>query len=132
MTGAACSHPSCPVWSWFGGACQTDPDFGGPSPGSATLVYKGGPPHGTRTSTRIGPQLMSTAPELPDPSLPATPTAWPEADESVIALGEALRRAAPRLRRYASRRLGDQHEAEEVVQEALLRACQHAGGFATE
>lgn len=45
---------------------------------------------------------------------------------------EALRRAMPRLRRYASRRLLDQHEAEEVVQEALLRAFQHREQLATE
>src|SRR3954470_7966869 len=71
---------------------------------------------------------MSTAPELPDPSLPP---AWQRTDE-IVFLEEALRNAAPRLRRYATRRLGDAHEAEEVVQEALLRACQHSGGFATE
>src|SRR3954469_10694330 len=71
---------------------------------------------------------MSTAPELPDPSLPP---AWQKAEE-VVFLEEALRNAAPRLRRYAARRLGDAHEAEEVVQEALLRACQHTAGFATE
>src|SRR3954454_20680382 len=71
---------------------------------------------------------MSTAPELPDPSLPP---AWQRAEE-VVFLEEALRNAAPRLRRYAARRLGDAHEAEEVVQEALLRACQHTAGFATE
>jgi RNA polymerase sigma-70 factor (ECF subfamily) len=69
---------------------------------------------------------MSTAPELPDPALPA---AWPQ---PVIELEEALRHAAPRLRRYATRRLGDAHEAEEIVQEALLRACQHEPGFATD
>ena len=45
---------------------------------------------------------------------------------------DALRRAMPRLRRYACRRLLDQHEAEEVVQEALLRAFQHREQLATE
>src|SRR3954469_16804162 len=82
---------------------------------------------------------MSTAPDLPDPLL-----AWPEraagvpeslpgaVAQPVIGLEEALRRAAPRLRRYATRRLRDAHEAEEIVQEALLRACQHRSGFATE
>lgn len=45
---------------------------------------------------------------------------------------DALRRAMPRLRRYASRRLLDQHEAEEVVQEALLRAFQHREQLATD
>ncbi|MFL6238391.1 MAG: RNA polymerase sigma factor [Actinomycetes bacterium] len=73
---------------------------------------------------------MSTAPELPDPGLAP---AWADGSEAdVISLEDALRRAAPRLRRYATRRLNDSHEAEEVVQEALLRACQHTGGFATE
>ena len=38
----------------------------------------------------------------------------------------------PRLKRYAVRRLGDEHGAEEVVQEALLRAFQHQHLFATE
>jgi RNA polymerase sigma-70 factor (ECF subfamily) len=36
------------------------------------------------------------------------------------------------LLRYATRRLNNRHEAEEVVQETLLRACQHEPGFATE
>src|SRR3954453_702471 len=71
---------------------------------------------------------MSTAPELPDPSLPL---AWQRTEE-VVFLEEALRNAAPRLRRYAARRLGDAHEAEEVVQEALLRACQLPCGFASD
>jgi RNA polymerase sigma factor (sigma-70 family) len=38
----------------------------------------------------------------------------------------------PRLHRYATRRLGDAHEAEELVQEALLRAYSHRDKFATE
>ncbi|MDX6287749.1 MAG: hypothetical protein QOG53_3234 [Frankiales bacterium] len=80
---------------------------------------------------------MSTAPDLPDPSTAGLPSSEaylrPLADgEDTVAFDEALRKAAPRLRRYAARRLGDLHEAEEVVQETLLRACQHAAGFATE
>jgi RNA polymerase sigma-70 factor (ECF subfamily) len=43
-----------------------------------------------------------------------------------------LAAVTPRLLRYAARRLGNPHEAEEVVQEALLRACQHTPGFPTE
>ncbi|MDX6225137.1 MAG: polymerase sigma-70 factor, subfamily [Frankiales bacterium] len=43
----------------------------------------------------------------------------------------ALAEAGPRLQRYATRRLGSSHEAEEVVQEALLRAYQHRSSFAT-
>ena len=42
----------------------------------------------------------------------------------------ALARLRPRLQRYAARRLGDLHEAEELVQEALLRAC--GQGLTTE
>jgi RNA polymerase sigma-70 factor (ECF subfamily) len=45
---------------------------------------------------------------------------------------DAARRITPRLQRYATRRLGDMHEAEELVQEALLRAYKHAGQLQTE
>src|SRR5437763_17158912 len=103
---------------------------------------------------------MTTAPDLPfpappAPAIPATAApAYPD-DPSYPPLAlvpatreseepgsldlrdpagfdAALRRAMPRLRRYASRRLLDQHEAEEVVQEALLRALQHREQLATE
>jgi RNA polymerase sigma-70 factor (ECF subfamily) len=87
---------------------------------------------------------MTTAPDLPLPAaavpaqgpLPARPTltvvpAQPAGGEE-IEFDEALRRAAPRLQRYAARRLRDDHEAEEVVQEALLRAFQHRHLLATE
>jgi RNA polymerase sigma factor (sigma-70 family) len=43
-----------------------------------------------------------------------------------------VRSLTPRLQRYATRRLGDRHEAEELVQEALLRAYQHRGELRTE
>ena len=43
-----------------------------------------------------------------------------------------VRRLTPRLQRYATRRLGDRHEAEELVQEALLRAYDHRAELATE
>jgi RNA polymerase sigma-70 factor (ECF subfamily) len=46
-------------------------------------------------------------------------------------LDRALAEATPRLQRYATRRLGSAHEAEEIVQEALLRAYQHRASFAT-
>jgi len=49
-----------------------------------------------------------------------------------IELDEALGKARPKLKRYAARRLHDEHEAEEVVQEALLRAFQHRHLLATE
>jgi RNA polymerase sigma-70 factor (ECF subfamily) len=45
---------------------------------------------------------------------------------------EAVRRITPRLQRYARRRLGDAHEAEELVQEALLRAYKHGDQLLTE
>jgi len=45
---------------------------------------------------------------------------------------EAVRRIRPRLHRYAVRRLGDLHEAEELVQEALLRAYSHRAQLLTE
>lgn len=44
---------------------------------------------------------------------------------------DAVRRVRPRLVRYAVRRLGDAHEAEELVQEALLRAYTHRAQLAT-
>jgi len=90
---------------------------------------------------------MTTAPDLPVPLL-ATPPAppavapapraalsvvpAPDLSDDVVDFDEALRRAAPRLQRYAVRRLQDPHEAEEVVQEALLRAFQHRDKLATE
>ncbi|MFN2537401.1 MAG: RNA polymerase sigma factor, partial [Mycobacteriales bacterium] len=45
---------------------------------------------------------------------------------------DAVRRVRPRLHRYAIRRLGDVHEAEELVQEALLRAYTHREQLLTE
>lgn len=45
---------------------------------------------------------------------------------------DAVRRITPRLQRYATRRLGDAHEAEELVQEALLRAYKHGDQLLTE
>jgi RNA polymerase sigma factor (sigma-70 family) len=89
---------------------------------------------------------MTTAPELPVP-LPAMPSAppaivpgpralsvvpAPDLGDDAVDFDEALHRAAPRLQRYAVRRLQDPHEAEEVVQEALLRAFQHRDRLHTE
>src|SRR4051795_11854148 len=89
---------------------------------------------------------MTTAPDLPVPRLaspppsavapaPRTPLSVvpvPDAADDVVDFEEALRRAAPRLQRYAVRRLLDPHEAEEVVQEALLRAFQHKDSLRTQ
>jgi RNA polymerase sigma-70 factor (ECF subfamily) len=90
---------------------------------------------------------MTTAPDLPIP-LPTTPPApsvvapsprpalsvvpAPDLCADIVDFEEALRRAAPRLQRYAVRRLQDPHEAEEIVQEALLRAFQHRDRLHTE
>jgi RNA polymerase sigma factor (sigma-70 family) len=53
----------------------------------------------------------------------ALPDTLPEVEDREF---EALLRAAvPRLQRYAASRLGDHHEAEELTQEALLRAYEH-------
>ena len=97
---------------------------------------------------------MTTAPDLPLPDLPlpvGAPTlpaqveperpplalvpavpAQPASGEEIVDFDEALRTATPRMVRYATRRLGDPHEAEEVVQEALLRAFQHRSTLTTE
>jgi RNA polymerase sigma-70 factor (ECF subfamily) len=47
-------------------------------------------------------------------------------------LDAAVRSLTPRLQRYATRRLGDRHEAADLVQEALLRAYQHRRELRTE
>jgi RNA polymerase sigma-70 factor (ECF subfamily) len=79
---------------------------------------------------------MTTAPDLPIPArltgAPLLSVVPDQPTEGEIELAEALRRAQPRLKRYAVRRLDDDHEAEEVVQEALLRAYQHRHLLATE
>ncbi len=54
------------------------------------------------------------------------------ADPAPLDFDDAVRRLTPRLQRYATRRLGDRHEAEELVQEALLRAYGHRASLATE
>ncbi|MDX6266638.1 MAG: Sigma-70 region 2, partial [Frankiales bacterium] len=71
---------------------------------------------------------MSTAQDLP--GLYGEPLAAPAAAPPALRLvpaqpldfDDAVRRVRPRLHRYAIRRLGDAHEAEELIQEALLRA----------
>jgi RNA polymerase sigma-70 factor (ECF subfamily) len=68
---------------------------------------------------------------LPAPLLDSGPllrlVAAPELDFEA-----AVRSVRPRLHRYATRRLGDEHEAEELVQEALLRAYSHREKLQTE
>lgn len=88
---------------------------------------------------------MSTAQDLPlAPTLPSHAAAHPVHDSSFGApvlrlvppvpldFDDAVRRLRPRLQRFAVRRLGDAHEAEELVQEALLRAYTHREQLLTE
>jgi RNA polymerase sigma factor (sigma-70 family) len=84
---------------------------------------------------------MSSVVELPDPDEAllesVSPTrahlrAVPALDEPPLDFDEVVRRLTPRLQRYATRRLGDRHEAEELVQEALLRAYNHRDSLRTE
>jgi RNA polymerase sigma factor (sigma-70 family) len=83
---------------------------------------------------------MSSMIDLPHPdearplaALPAQPhlRAVPDAGET-LDFDDLVPRLAPRLQRYATRRLGDRHEAEELVQEALLRAFDHRAELRTE
>ena len=77
---------------------------------------------------------MSTAQDLP--GLYGEPAPAPPALRLVptqpLDFDDAVRRVRPRLHRYAIRRLGDAHEAEELVQEALLRAYTHRDQLHTE
>ncbi|TAL22317.1 MAG: RNA polymerase sigma factor [Frankiales bacterium] len=72
--------------------------------------------------------LLATLPAQPAPLLRAVP----DPVEEPLDFDEVVRRLTPRLQRYATRRLGDRHEAEELVQEALLRAFDHRAELATE
>src|SRR3954447_16086324 len=70
-------------------------------------------------------------PTVPLSLVPALP-ALPDTAEEIVDFDDALREATPRLQRFAVRRLLDPHEAEEVVQEALLRAFQHKDSLRTQ
>lgn len=72
--------------------------------------------------------LLAGVPAQPAPLLRAVPD--PVAEP--LDFDDVVRRLTPRLQRYATRRLGDRHEAEELVQEALLRAFDHRAELATE
>lgn len=78
---------------------------------------------------------MSTAHDLPygyaEPEAIA-PAALRLVATAPLDFDDAVRRVRPRLHRYAIRRLGDVHEAEELVQEALLRAYSHREQLLTE
>src|SRR5688500_14558544 len=74
--------------------------------------------------------LLAAVPQqvVPQPHLRAVP----DLDEAPLDFEDVVRRLTPRLHRYATRRLGDRHEAEELVQEALLRAFDHRDELRTE
>ena len=76
-------------------------------------------------------QLLAALPEQAAPPAPHL-RAVPALDEPPLDFEDVVRRLTPRLQRYATRRLGDSHEAEELVQEALLRAYHHRAELATE
>src|SRR4051794_1790317 len=83
----------------------------------------------------VAPDALPAAPLAPRPPLALVPPQ--EVGERPLPItdddfDELLRRAVPRLTRYAARRLQDPGEAQEVVQEALLRGFQHRGELATE
>jgi RNA polymerase sigma factor (sigma-70 family) len=83
---------------------------------------------------------MSSMLELPPPQadgslaepFPAPAPALRLVPDVPLDFDAAVRRITPRLQRYATRRLGDAHEAEELVQEALLRAYKHGDQLQTE
>lgn len=76
---------------------------------------------------------MSTAQDLPLPyGEAAAGPALRLVPEIPLDFDDAVRRVRPRLHRFAVRRLGDLHEAEELVQEALLRAYSHRAQLMTE
>ena len=80
---------------------------------------------------------MSTQPEFPlafgEPAaLPGDAPALRLVPAEPLDFDDAVTRVRPRLHRYAVRRLGDSHEAEELVQEALLRAYSHRDQLLTE
>ncbi len=77
---------------------------------------------------------MSTAQDLPygDPGLPQAAPTLRLVPTQPLDFDDAVKRVRPRLHRYAVRRLGDSHEAEELVQEALLRAYTHREQLLTE
>lgn len=80
---------------------------------------------------------MSTQPEFPlalgqPAALPGDAPALRLVPDEPLDFDDAVTRVRPRLHRYALRRLGDTHEAEELVQEALLRAYSHRDQLLTE
>ena len=97
----------------------TAPDL--PLPGLAPLPYGAIPGQPLAEPVEPARAPLTLVPALPD-----------AAGEEILDFDDALREAAPRLQRYAVRRLLDPHEAEEVVQEAMLRAFQHRESLRTQ
>ena len=83
-------------------------------------------------SAAIPGQLQPAGAEPARAPLTLVPSPPETAGELIVDFDDALRIAAPRLQRFAVRRLLDQHEAEEVVQEAMLRAFQHRDTLQTQ
>ena len=79
--------------------------------------------------------MLELPPALAEPLVAPAPVREPHlrlVPAVPLDFSEAARNVTPRLQRYATRRLGDAHEAEELVQEALLRAYKHADQLQTE
>ncbi|MDT7538267.1 MAG: polymerase sigma-70 factor, subfamily [Actinomycetota bacterium] len=79
--------------------------------------------------------MLELPPALAEPLAAPAPAREPHlrlVQPAPLDFDEAARSVTPRLLRYATRRLGDAHEAEELVQEALLRAYKHAAQLQTE
>ncbi len=75
---------------------------------------------------------MSSIHELPDHQPPPARARLQVVPREPLDFDAVVVNLTPRLQRYATRRLGDRHEAEELVQEALLRAYDHRHELATE
>jgi RNA polymerase sigma factor (sigma-70 family) len=106
----------------------TAPEFPTSGLPATALPASGHPSAGDVTAAPIPAQPTESLPRLT-----LVPTLVPEqAAPEIVDFDAALAAAIPRLQRYAARRLSDVHEAEEVVQEAMLRAFQHREMLATE
>src|SRR5438128_11580930 len=79
--------------------------------------------------------MLELPPQVEAVAVPAQPHPQPHlrlVPDVPLDFDDAVRRLSPRLQRYATRRLGDVHEAEELVQEALLRAYKNRAALLTE
>src|SRR5438270_3285056 len=90
------------------------------------------PVHAATVPPQPRPEERATATVAPSTVPLSLVPALPDTGEDIVDFDDALREATPRLQRFAVRRLLDPHEAEEVVQEALLRAFQHKDSLRTQ